>query len=120
MSWAATDKTIDAAEDTAIQWVDNPLFAGLAVSVPAAPLKGAIATPAEVAKVISETAKDAAEAALEVLNLVRDEVIARLERDGEQFDEVKELEGLVEELENLTGADRPKRDASALRSRNWK
>src|SRR5678815_236959 len=111
---AATEKTVDAAEDTAIQWVDNPLFAGLAVSVPAAPLKGAIATPAEVAKVISETAKDAAEAALEILNLVRDEVIARLERDVEELDQIKELEGLVEELENLTGADRPKRDAVGL------
>ena len=46
-----------------------------------------------------------------ILGLVRDEVIERLNRDIENRDEIRELEGILEELEGMTGADIPKRDA---------
>lgn len=108
---AAVTKSVDAVEDTAIEWVDNPLFVGTSVSVPAAPAKGAVATAAEPVKLISDTTKDAAEAALEVLNLVRDEVIAALERDKDRLDAVRQIQGLVAELEYHSGGDQPKRDA---------
>lgn len=58
-----------------------------------------------------EVAKQVGEVGKTILELVRDEVIARLERDIEQRDEVRELEGMLEDLESHMGNDRPKRNA---------
>jgi len=84
---------------------------GLAASIPTAPAEGAAVAVTETVAIISETARDAALAAVEVLDLIRDEVVARLERDVEQLDQIRELEGILEELENHISGDRGKRDA---------
>lgn len=53
-----------------------------------------------------------------VLEVIRDEVVAKLERDVEQLDEVRELEGLLEDLECHMGGERPKRNAIGLALQN--
>jgi hypothetical protein len=63
-------------------------------------------------------AEQVAEIAKTVLNLVRDEIIARKERDNEQLDTIRELEGLLEDLAGHIGNERPLRNAigSAIHS----
>ena len=49
-----------------------------------------------------------------IAEIVRDETTARLERDLEEVEQISALEGLVEELVNLSGSDQPKRDAIGM------
>ena len=63
---------------------------------------------------VAEAAESAKLLAALVAELARDEGIAALERDIERIDQIRELEGLVEELVNLSGADQPKRDAIGM------
>lgn len=59
-----------------------------------------------------------AEIAKTVLNLMRDEIVARKERDNEQLDSVRELEGLLEDLAGHVANERPLRNSigSAIHS----
>jgi len=100
---------------------DDPvLVAGLAAggTIPTSPAIAAVEAASETVKVLSETGRDFALSALEVLNLVRDEVIAKLDRDVEHLDQIRELEGMVFDLKNIEFNDRPLRDAIGAASLN--
>lgn len=66
-------------------------------------------------QVAAKEAFDGAEIALNtaetLANFVRDEIIATAERELTRVDKVSALEGMIEELANLSGGDQPKRDA---------
>ena len=91
---------------------DDPvLIAGLAAggSIPTSPVIAAVVGVGEATKILSETGKDVALSVLEVVNLVRDEVIAKLDRNVEKLDQIRELEGMVQELQ-INDVDRQLRD----------
>ena len=91
----------------------SPHAVGLANDVGAIPAGIAAAadiaasTPLAVTKGVKEIAKRIAE-------MARDEAIADLDRDILRVEKVSEIEGKVEELENLSGGDQPKRNAIAM------
>ncbi|MCP5533966.1 MAG: choice-of-anchor D domain-containing protein [Akkermansiaceae bacterium] len=66
----------------------------------------------------TDTANDIAEIGIRIAELVRDEVIARLERDGARVDYVSEVEGMMAEIELLSGAEAPMRAAIGERLQN--
>jgi hypothetical protein len=115
---ATTARASESVGDVLEAAIPTDPVAGLAVSIPTAPAEGAAVAATETVMVISEGAKDAAEAALEILELVRDEIIARLERDIEELDAVRELDGLLVDLENHLGAERSTRNAIGIAIQN--
>jgi hypothetical protein len=74
-------------------------------------IRGVSAAVKEGADNAFETADLVAEAAKTVLGLVRDEVVARKERDNAQLDTLREIEGMIAEIEDHMGGERPLRNA---------
>ena len=66
----------------------------------------------------TDTANDIKDIGVRIAELVRDEVIARLERDGARVDYVSEIEGMLAEIELLGGAEGPMRAAIGERLQN--
>ncbi|TDU70687.1 hypothetical protein EI77_02735 [Prosthecobacter fusiformis] len=80
--------------------------------------RGAAAAASHAAVEAYDAVDQAATIAKTVLELVRDEVIARKERDNEQLDSLRELEGMVEDLQGHLGGERSLRNAIGLALQN--
>jgi leucyl aminopeptidase (aminopeptidase T) len=76
--------------------------------------RGIAFAAAEASSGVFNAIKNAKDIAKSVLELTRDETIASLERDISYVEQVSALEGLVEELVNLSGGDQPKRDTIGM------
>jgi len=74
-------------------------------------IRGVSAAVKEGADNAFESADLVAGAAKTVLELVRDEVVARKERDNVQLDTLREIEGMIAEIEDHMGGERPLRNA---------
>jgi hypothetical protein len=116
---SATEKTAaSAARITLAAVPTDPVVTIVGGSVPTAPLEGSIVAGAEAVNIVSAVGKEIAAAAIGVAELVRDEVIARLERDVEQLDAVQEIEGILVDLENHLGGERAARNAIGAAARS--
>lgn len=91
---------------------------GLATTVPTAPVEGAAVAATEAVAIISEGTRDTILAGLDILDLIRDEVIARLEQDIDQLDSVREMDGLLVDLEGHLGGERSIRNAIGMAVQN--
>jgi len=96
-----TAKALEAALPTSIGFSNDVTSAA----------RGAAAAASYAAVEAYDAVGQAAEIAKTVLGLVRDEVIARKERDNEQLDTIRELEGMIADIEGHMGGERPLRNA---------
>jgi hypothetical protein len=116
---SATEKTAaSAARITLAAVPTDPVVTIVGGTVPTAPLEGSIVAGAEAVNVLSAVGKEWATAAVAAGELIRDEVIARLERDIEQLDAVHEIEGILVDIENHLGAERGARNAIGVAVRS--
>lgn len=83
-----------------------------------APARGAALAAAVAAREPINVAKGIKDIGIRIAELVRDEVIARLEREGVRLDYVSEIEGMLVEIEMLSGNDGPLRAAIGERLQN--
>jgi hypothetical protein len=74
-----------------------------------APVKAAGYSIGTVGKIVAWLTGNAANIAVMAAELTRDEVISDLQRDIGQIDQIKEIEGIMEAIENLSGSDGPMR-----------
>ncbi|MFT4638205.1 MAG: hypothetical protein ACI8T1_001524 [Verrucomicrobiales bacterium] len=76
--------------------------------------RGTITAATEATAFLGAQGKAVVNALAAASELLRDELIADLEVDIGRLEKVSELEGLIEELANLSGGDQPKRDTIGL------
>ncbi len=103
------DELINAVDN--IEEIANeaaPTVNGLSNDVTSA-LRATAATIKSKAGLILRVGKVAAQTGVLAAELVRDEVIEALERDGARLDYVSEIEGMMAEIELLSGAEAPLR-----------
>ncbi|SKA75996.1 hypothetical protein SAMN02745166_00106 [Prosthecobacter debontii] len=96
-----TAKALEAALPTSIGFSNDVTSAA----------RGAAAAASYAAVEAYSWVDQAATIAKTILELVRDEIIARKERDNEQLDSIREMEGIIEDIEGHMGSERPLRNA---------
>ncbi|NNM31014.1 MAG: hypothetical protein HKO57_15955, partial [Akkermansiaceae bacterium] len=101
--------TGDIVKDTADALAEGiPTSFGFSVDI-GAPARGVALGVAAAAKAATDVPAEVKDIVTLVAELIRDEVIAALERDGVRTEAVDEIEGIMAEIEMLSGSDGPLR-----------